>query len=356
MFKTAVKATSLVSLPFLAEWGSRRYYAHRKLQALNQSSCINVNLLKPGEKMVFSNETYSKKLWPAALQIQNKGALKNKDDAILIFESLVFDLRRTFDIDLQLNAFTLEKLENIKEKNTIHGSYCAIDKEISLFTDTPFHHDGVICLLFSTVLGMGIEYISRWEMWKMCKNDIGRQKADMILFDVQPTHICFKFFAYKSIVHTLRHELGHAVHFQYIGVYNCPFSFSKTSPPFTIPYLFEPWVSFFAEIPRSQDAMISWEKLYNVRRGRAEKLVRELKNSDTRYFLLRAKTGEGVSLYAGTNQLELFAESFVLYSDPNYDTTFYPRLPEDIHAWFTKHLPKHSSKTHTHSKCNYTIA
>ena len=69
-------------------------------------------------------------------------------------------------------------------------------------------------------------------------------------------------------------------------------------------------------------------------------------NTLARDYLLHAKSGEGVSVYAGKDQFELFAESWTIYSHPGYSDSSVKRLPEDIHNFFTTYLPRrHSTNT-----------
>ena len=121
----------------------------------------------------------------------------------------------------------------------------------------------------------------------------------------------------KSSESVLRHELGHAIHHQLQD---------KTK------HLDK----------HESNATAAWDALYDRRRKQAEQLSNRFhfggKENVKKYFQF-AKTGEGVSVYGGSDSCELFAEAWTIYSHPLYGKSV-KQLPDDIHTFFTQYLPR----------------
>lgn len=92
----------------------------------------------------------------------------------------------------------------------------------------------------------------------------------------------------------------------------------------------------------NEEARNEWSNIYNSREKSALDLSNHVawgEHIDIKSYFLRAKIGEGVSVYGGSSQLELFAEAWTIYSHPGYGKTV-KLLPPDIHAFFVKYLPR----------------
>ena len=128
----------------------------------------------------------------------------------------------------------------------------------------------------------------------------------------------------RSSESVLRHELGHAIQFKILGIAN---------------HLEQGSIE---GLEGFNDAGIEWSTIYDTRKGIAESLSKRIEwgdKEDAKKFFLRSKIGEGVSVYGGSSQVELFAESWTIYSHPSYGKTVKP-LPADIHNFFVKYLPR----------------
>ena len=138
---------------------------------------------------------------------------------------------------------------------------------------------------------------------------------------------------------TVRHELGHAVHYQYVGVRE-PTMWDRNTAGRFMPNQSLPIHS--ASLPgiRLSNATYDWDQIYDNRVASASaaglwpgrKLVPDVP--------WKSKVGEGISVYSGTNKRELFAESWSVYSDPRYITGELKQLPKDVHDWMTKYIPR----------------
>lgn len=138
---------------------------------------------------------------------------------------------------------------------------------------------------------------------------------------------------------TVRHELGHAVHYQYVGVRE-PTEWSRNTAGRFTPNPSLPIHSPSLPGIRLSNATYDWDEIYDnrVASARAAGLTPgrgRLPNSPW-----RSKVGEGISSYSGTNKRELFAESWAVYSDPRYITGELKQLPNDVHEWMTKYIPR----------------
>lgn len=128
----------------------------------------------------------------------------------------------------------------------------------------------------------------------------------------------------RSSESVLRHELGHAIQYKILGISNHPEQGSIEG------------------LVGCSDARVEWSTIYNTRKGIAESFSKRIEwgaKEDAKKFFLRSKIGEGVSVYGGSSQLELFAEAWTIYSHPSYGKTVKP-LPADIHDFFVKYLPR----------------
>ena len=150
-----------------------------------------------------------------------------------------------------------------------------------------------------------------------------------------------------------RHEIGHAVHYKYVGmqddlwrgIKNKRYSPGRFPKDPSLPK-FDPerglsveWNNL-TEVHRSR-ASYDWDNIYRKRVSNAKKAGHSrgrLADPPPSEFV--DKVGEGVSRYAGYNERELFAESWTVYSDPRYVTGELKQLPLDIHNWMTRYFPR----------------
>ena len=125
----------------------------------------------------------------------------------------------------------------------------------------------------------------------------------------------------RSSESVLRHELGHAIQYKVLGIANHP---------------------EHGVVDGVDNAGSEWANIYKTRKQTAEDLSKRIAWCDqhgAKKYFLQAKIGDGVSVYGGSNELELFAEAWTIYSHPEYGNSVKP-LPADIHDFFVKYLPR----------------
>jgi hypothetical protein len=138
---------------------------------------------------------------------------------------------------------------------------------------------------------------------------------------------------------TVRHELGHAVHYGYVGVREPTMWERNTAGRFMQnPSL--PVHSPFLPGIHLSDATYDWDKIYDNRVASARAAGLKPGSAKKPNTPWASKVGEGISSYSGYNRRELFAESWSVYSDPRYITGELKQLPKDVHDWMIKYIPR----------------
>lgn len=310
-----------------------------------------------------SNDVDIEKL-PMVLSVRrsNRRSYSEKEDTrakecLDAIESIIADCRRTFvGLEcLQLNSFEIivNDEESACTKNRISDAFNHGDDLIGIKVDnrhqqrsttyTTFHlgnyshlnnklsanirsHLSLNYPMYQSTEELGYEHENREQ--KLLK----RQLLELEMYN--NADILTKnqsIIAGRSSESVLRHELGHAIQYKVLGITDHP-EYGTVDG------------MLHSDSPRDM-----WRSIFNARKLKAEELSTRIEwgdNENAREYFLLAKIGEGVSVYGGTDQLELFAESWTIYSHPEYGKSV-RYLPEDIHNYFVTHLPRRNPRNFT---------
>lgn len=282
---------------------------------------------------------------PVVLSIRRSGRRNfSKEEAsraekcIEALESLVSDFRRTFVglENLQLNSFDVtvsdigyddmytanEELRGTKtDFTTGHttvrlGNYSHINNKLSANVRA---HLMLEYPMYQSTHDLGFE-IGNAEQKLLKKQFLELEmynNVDMLTKNQSSI-------AGRSTESVLRHELGHAIQYKVLGISNHPEHGCVEG-------------SVGCNVAR-----VEWSNIYNARKEIAQNLSNHIAwrdKLDAKQYFLRSKIGEGVSVYGGYSQLELFAEAWTIYSHPGYGESV-KQLPSDIHDFFVKYLPR----------------